>query len=480
MAATEKPVIVWFRRNLRLHDNAALGAAERDGAPVVPVFVRDPPDPSGQASDWWLHRSLASLDADLATRGSSLLILQGPTETVLPRLATEIGAGALHLERGHEPGVAAREQDISTRLSEHGIATRRFAGRLLADPDRFRTGAGGPYRVFTPFWKALRHGFESGTPRPAPERLTTPTNLPDGLALEELGLVTESKEQIAGWEGDWQPGEAGAREALADFVDGPMADYPEGRDLPGRVGTSRLSPHLHFGEVSIRTAWHVAAQAAVGGAERGGEAFLRELGWRDFGAHLLHHFPRIVDEPLQKKFDTFPWRDDAAALQRWQDGLTGYPLVDAGMRQLRRTGWMHNRVRMVAASFLVKHLLIDWRAGERWFRDCLVDFDPASNIVNWQWVAGSGADAAPYFRIFNPVLQGTRFDRDGAYVRRWLAEIADLPDRYLHHPWDAPATTLEAAGIVLDRDYPAPMVDHAFARKRALSAFQSLTESEKV
>lgn len=467
--------LVWFRLDLRLADNDAVGAAVRGGGPVVPVYIWDPdlelPWPPGAASRWWLHRSLASLDRSLRARGSRLVIRRGPAGPALAELARTVGATRVVLSRRFEPAVAARDAGIVRDLASEGIRAEQVRGNVLFEPVEIRTQAGGPFQVFTPFWNATQ-AMPGGVAavRAAPRRIPPPHRWPSSLAITDLGL-----EPGVEWDGGlrdaWSPGEAGARAALRRFVRQPLRGYETGRDLPGIAGTSRLSPHLHFGELSARAVWHAAMAAQH---RPGAIAFVRELGWREFAVHLLHHFPKTPEQPLRAQFRAFPWRTDARQLRAWQRGRTGYPIVDAGMRELWATGWMHNRVRMIVASFLVKHLLLPWQRGAEWFWDTLVDADLANNTLGWQWTAGCGADAAPFFRIFNPVLQGEKFDRDGSYVRRWVPELAGLPDGVLHKPWTATREQCEAAGVVLGRTYPRPIVDHATARGRALAAFAAL------
>ncbi|MCG3180261.1 MAG: Deoxyribodipyrimidine photo-lyase [Phycisphaerae bacterium] len=468
MAAT----IVWFRRDLRLGDNAALHAACRRGA-VVPVYIHAPaeegPGAAGAASRVWLHHSLAALDASLRRRGLRLIIRAGDSLDELRRLIAATGADAVLFSRLYEPSRREADEAIVAALVRAGVEVRDFPGQLLFEPEQVRTGGGGPFRVFTAFWKACGKLPAPAVPLPAPRRLT---DVPAALAstpLEELDLLP-AIDWAGGIRQAWAFGERAAADRLARFARTVLARYATGRDRPDADGTSRLSPHLHFGELSPRQAWHALTRRRGASAD----AFRRELGWREFAHHLLFHFPTTVDAPLDRRFARFGWRRDAAALRAWQRGCTGYPIVDAGMRQLWRTGWMHNRVRMIAASFLVKDLLLDWRDGAAWFRSTLVDADLANNTLAWQWSAGCGADAAPYFRVFNPVAQGERFDPHGRYVRRWAPELARLPDRWIHHPWDAPAGALATAGVALGRDYPRPIVDHAAARERALAAWRAL------
>jgi deoxyribodipyrimidine photo-lyase len=466
--------LVWFRRDLRLTDHPALRAALAAADAVQPVFVWAPDEEGGWApggaSRWWLHRSLAALEGALAARGARLLLRRGPSAAALLDVARAVGATSVHFQRAVEPALAARDAEVVAALAAHGIEAQRHDGALLAPPSALRTGAGDPYRVFTPFWNALQRQRAVPAPSAAPRALPAPRGALRSEPLAALALAPRIPWD-AGLAEAWTPGEAGGLARLARFADGALASYHEARDLPGVDGVSRLSPHLHFGELSPRQAWHASLRAPGAGSE----SFRRELGWREFAHHVLWHFPHTPEAPLQARFAAFPWRRDAeAVLAAWQRGRTGIPLVDAGMRELWRTGWMHNRVRMVAASLLVKNLLVDWRHGARWFWDTLVDADLANNSMGWQWTAGCGADAAPYHRVFNPVLQSRRFDPAGAYLRRWLPELARLPDADLHAPWEAAPVALAAAGVHLGRDYPEPIVDLAASRAAALAALKSM------
>jgi deoxyribodipyrimidine photo-lyase len=469
------PAIVWFRRDLRLDDNPALDAASRSGAPLCPVFILDPDEMPGAASLWWLHHSLASLSSALGKLGAPLVLRRGRPAEILPRLAEETGAAAIFWNRCYEPQAVARDKALKSVLADNGIEVSSFNGSLLAEPWQVKTGSGDPYKVFTPFWRALSQ-LSFDAPIAAPKRLAAAASSVPSDALEDWNLLPVKPDWAGGLRETWQPGEEGARDRLSTFVDGAMSAYRDARDLPDREGTSRISPHLHWGEVSPRRIWHVARAAAEAqaGNSATAEPFLREVGWRDFAFHLIFNWPAMVSENWKGEFDAFPWATDDAAFLAWTRGMTGYPLVDAGMRELWQTGWMHNRVRMVAASFLIKHLMIDWRRGAEWFEDTLVDADLAVNRASWQWVAGSGADAAPYFRIFNPVLQGEKFDPAGDYVRRYVPELAGLDARYIHRPWEAPSDVLAKAGIDLGESYPRPIVDHAEARARALAAYEEI------
>jgi deoxyribodipyrimidine photo-lyase len=474
-----RPLLWWVRRDLRLADNPALHAAARAGAPLLAVYVLDDETPgrwaAGGASRWWLHGSLEALAEDLAALGVRLVLQRGRAARLVAELAAATGAQAVVAGRVHEPWALAEEEALRSRLPE-GVALRLAAGSLLFDPESLRNQAGRPFQVFTPFWKACLAASPPGPPRPVPAGLAGFRADVDSEALEDWQLLPEAPDWAAGLREAWTPGEVGAWARWEAFAGQGLADYAAGRDRPDLAGTSRLSPHLHFGEISIRALWHAAAGLADQGRAPAAavQAFLRELGWREFSAHLLHHWPELPEQPLRAQFRDFPWASDPAALRAWQQGLTGYPIVDAGMRELWHTGWMHNRVRMIVASFLVKDLLVPWQQGAAWFHDTLVDADLASNAASWQWVAGCGADAAPYFRIFNPVLQGRKFDPAGDYVRRWVPELARLPLQHIHDPWNAPAGVLASAGLRLGADYPQPRVDHAQARDRALAAFASL------
>jgi len=465
--------ILWFRRDLRVSDNPALRAAMVGGRLVVPAFVWAPQEEAewapGAASRWWLHQSLEELRGALERRGSRLAIRRGPSADALLRLAQECAADTVFWNACYEPAELARERAVEAALHAAGIAVRRFPGNLLFEPGTIRNSSGGPFQVFTAFWKACVRTPGPEPPAATPKRVPGPAKWPDSLTVRELRLEPEI-DWAGGLRAAWQPGEAGAARKLKAFLLESASAYAEDRDRPDRAGTSRLSPHLHFGEVSARQIWRVAH----GGGSRAPESYLRQLVWREFAHHLLYHYPDTPREALRPHFRSFPWLQDAKGLSAWQRGKTGYPLVDAGMRELWQTGWMHNRVRMVTASFLVKHLMIRWQEGAAWFWDTLLDADLANNTLGWQWCAGLGADAAPYFRIFNPVTQGEKFDPEGRYVRRWVPELARLPGRWIHQPWRAPAPVLAAAGVELGRTYPRPIVGHQAARERALAAFASL------
>ena len=422
--------LVWFRLDLRLRDHPALCAAAARGGGVTALFVLPPEGDQawigGAASRWWLHHSLVALSKTVADRGGRLVLRRGETAEQVADVARQCGADTVFCHRIVDPEEESRLGRVRAALEKCGVRLRVFAPNLLAEPGKVMNRSGEPFKVFTPFHKAVRQ-IPVADPVPVPACLDGPWRAVDSLALEALELLPRH-DWAAGLRDCWMPGEAGAERNAQTFLEGSVGRYPEDRDVPGVTGTSRISPHLHFGEVSARTLFHEASlhMEAAGGAGvlRGGEAWLRQLYWREFAHHLLFHYPHLTHAPMRAEFAVFPWRNDAELLDAWRRGRTGYPMVDAGMRELWRTGWMHNRVRMVVASFLVKHLLQPWQDGAAWFTDTLVDADLANNTLGWQWTAGCGPDATPYFRVFNPALQGERFDADGAYVRRWVPELA--------------------------------------------------------
>jgi len=472
--------IVWFRRDLRLADNPALAGACATCEQVIPVYI-DAPEEEGEirpgpAADWWLHHSLSSLAASLRTRGSRLLVRRGPSLDALRQLARETGATRVFWNRRYEPALIARDHQVDQVLRAGGIAVTSSNAALLFEPWQVTRSDGRPYRVFTPFWRAcLAAGLPSNGP-PAPAALPPVPGGIQSLEPGDLGLLPRIPWD-AGLRATWEVGEGAAASKLGRFLDRALHNYHIDRDRPDLAGTSRLSPHLRCGEIGPRQM--VAAVKACAANQPPGapgiKAFLAEIGWREFAYHALHHYPYSLDAPLDERFAAFAWAEHYAEhLAAWQGGRTGIPMVDAGMRELWRTGWMHNRVRMTVASFLTKNLLIPWQKGANWFLDTLVDADLASNTLGWQWTAGCGLDAAPYFRIFNPVLQGKRFDPEGAYVRRFIPEIAALPDNFLHRPWTAPGGVLRESGIALGQDYPFPVVDLKATRERALARFEDL------
>lgn len=480
------PVIVWFRDDLRLADQPALAHAAATGQPLICLYIHDPhaagERPPGAAMRWWLHVTLKALDASLHALGGRLLIVQGAQDEVLDACIAASGATGVFWNRRY--GGRAREADaaLKARLRDGGLTVESFNGTLLYEPWTVLNQSGEPFQVYTAFWRACRRAGDPPPPEAAPERMIF-QRLPAGLTqlaskLDDLGFEPKKPDWAGGMRDAWPAGEEAALERLRAFLKGDLEAYAEERDDPSVAATSRLSPYLAVGALSPRQAF-AALKAAQHGRHGGSaarretsaEKFLSELGWREFCYYQRFHWPDLAERNLRAAFDAMPWRRDAKALRAWQRGLTGYPLVDAGMRELWHTGWMHNRVRMVVASFVAKHLLLDWREGEAWFWDTLVDADGASNPANWQWVAGSGMDAAPYFRIFNPVLQGQKFDPRGIYVRQWVPEIAGLPDKFIHQPWKAGEAQLAEAGVRLGADYPLPVVEHDMARQRALEAF---------
>jgi deoxyribodipyrimidine photo-lyase len=473
------PCIVWFGDDLRLADHPALHAAARTGSPVICLYVFNEQSgglrPPGSAARWWLAQSLRALQNSLGRMGSALVLRKGSAPRVIAELARETGAGAVFWNEIAQSSHQTIADQVAAAVAPMGVATRAFPGDLLVHPADIRNKEGRGLRVFTPFWRRVQALGDPPAPVPAPKTLR---GMPDVAsdAIESWRLEPVHPDWAGGLRESWTPGEASAQQRLEAFLGEGVVGYRRERDRPDRRGTSGLSPHLRFGELSPRQVWHAARFAA---AERPAlssdiDKLMSELGWREFCRHLLFDISDLAGRNLQPAFDAFAWSHDDHALHAWQRGQTGYPLIDAGMRELWHTGVMHNRVRMVAASFLVKHLLIDWREGEKWFWDTLVDADPGSNPANWQWVAGSGADAAPYFRVFNPVLQGEKFDPEGAYVRRWLPEIARLPASLIHRPWSASPLELKAAEVELGVSYPRPIVDHKAGRERALRAYAKL------
>jgi deoxyribodipyrimidine photo-lyase len=473
----DAPIIVWFRSDLRLRDNGALTAAAEAGHPVICLFVLDDSGASGRALGgarrWWLHHSLAALQKSLDDLGIPLVLRRGDPRAVLDNMIEQTEARSVLWNRRYDPAAIALDSEIKASLGERGLMVASYAGALMHEPTRLKTGSGGFYKVYSPFWRAFVAEGEPDEPLPAPQSLTAFDATLESDTLEDWALVPTKPDWSGGLAETWTPGEAGAQKRLDAFCEDALANYASQRDMPGVDGTSCLSPHLAFGEITPADIWHAAANTDDV-PKKQLEKFHKELVWREFSYHLLVNFPDLGDENFNDDFDAFPWAGKDAQLRAWQRGRTGYPIVDAGMRQLWQTGWMHNRVRMVVASFLIKHLMTDWRSGEDWFWDTLVDADPASNTASWQWVAGSGADAAPYFRVFNPILQGEKFDPDGDYVRTHVPELADLPTKYIHKPWEAPAKVLEKSNVSLGSTYPAPIVDHQEARNRALDAYQTM------
>ncbi|EED33047.1 DNA photolyase [gamma proteobacterium NOR5-3] len=470
-------VVLWFRQDLRINDLPALQAATRDGQKVLPIYILDEDAPGdwspGGASRWWLHHSLTALAQDIDHLGGTLIFRKGKTLSILRDVCEASGARAIYCSRRYEPWAGQEEQTLYKALDSDNISFKRFPGSLLHEPGSVLTQGGGPFKVFTPFWRACRR---NEVPQPAEKPSVAWAEGIQSDTLDAWKLLPRDPDWAASWNEFWQPGENGAQARLHAFLDDTVSRYADERDLPSVDATSRMSAHLHHGEISPRQIWAMCEQKKLEQphSDTAINKFQAELGWREFSYHLLHFFPHLPETPFKENFSGFPWQANETYLQAWQRGQTGYPIVDAGMRELWATGIMHNRVRMVVASFLCKHLLQHWRCGEDWFWDTLVDADLASNGCSWQWVAGSGADAAPYFRIFNPVTQGEKFDKQGDYVRRWVPEIAALSNKYLHKPWEAPAEVLSQAGVTLGADYPEPIVDHREARQAALDAYEHI------
>ncbi len=479
MSRRGSPIIVWLRKDLRIADNPALAAAAATDRPVIPLYIHDddgPPRPIGAASAWWLDKSLRALGAALRTVGAHLTLRRGDSLTSLLDIVQETGATGVYWNRLYDNKSMERDAAVAAAFSTADLETHCHNASLLNEPDAVLSGAGGPFRVYTPYYRAASKTAGDVAPCRAPDRISGLTPAPRSDDLDDWGLHPHAPDWSAGFR-DWAPGEQGAHRRLDAFIVEAAKSYARGRNMLAEDGVSRLSPHLHFGEIGPRQVWAAVQSAADHGDIALGEAetYQKELIWREFNYSLLFHNPEITHRPFNAAFTEFAWSEDTPGFHAWTRGLTGYPVVDAGMRQLWSTGWMHNRARMIVASFLVKDLLIDWRRGEAWFWNTLVDADLANNVGNWQWVAGSGADAAPFFRIFNPMLQGAKFDPRGDYVRRWVPELANLGSADIHQPWNADSEVLKRAGVELGVTYPRPIVDHFTARDRALAAYKRLS-----
>lgn len=478
----KNPIIFWYRQDLRTSDLPGLLAAASTGRPIIPCYILDDENPQewkvGAASRWWLHHSVKSLSGDLSALGGNLILRRGEAGAVLENVLDETGAQDIYCSRVYEPWATQLEQRLHEQFDARGVNFKRYAGALLHEPEAVLNLSGLPYKVFTPYW---RRCLSRGEP-PVPTTLSKDVNWFDQSLtsddVDDWDLCPSRPDWASQWKPLWSPGSEGARSKLKEFLSRGVGNYSDGRDHPALDCTTRLSPHLHYGEISPREVWQQARNAAAANPALDGqvEKFFSELGWREFSHSLMSHFPDITERAFKEPFRHFPWIHSEAKLKAWQSGQTGYPLVDAGMRELWQTGYMHNRVRMIVASFLTKHLLIHWREGAKWFWDTLLDADLANNSSGWQWVAGSGADASPYFRIFNPIIQGEKFDADGEYIRHWVPELSRMPKRYLNRPWEAPVDILETAEVNLGIDYPHPIVDHKAARESALAALASIRE----
>lgn len=459
--------LVWFRQDLRCHDNPAFATACNQHQFVIPLYIHDEQTlPLAGAQKWWAHHSLSTLDKKLREHGLHLVLRRGNPHELLAQLVSAYHIDAVYWNRCYEPAAIARDKSIKEMLNNQRVKVTGSNGSLLNEPWEIKNKSGDYFKVFTPFWK---HCLQKNSVPPPLINYGNPQPIPvPGDRLDDWNLLPEKINWAAEFDQYWQPGEEGAQQKLDSFVRHHLHGYKNARDFPAIDATSKLSPHLHFGEISP---WQIRRAIDVAMLDKdidsgSAECFLSELGWREFSYHLLYHFPALPESNFKPQFNNFCWNNDADLFMRWQKGLTGFPIVDAGMRELWRTGYMHNRVRMITASFLTKDLLIDWRLGAAWFLTTLVDADLANNSASWQWVAGSGADAAPYFRIFNPVLQSEKFDPHGEYIRRWVPELARVSDKWIHQPWRAPLTS----GL----DYPAPVVDHAKARALALMNYQKI------
>lgn len=469
------PQIVWFKNDLRILDQPALHAAASTGRPIIALYILD--ESIGHAARWWLHHSLNALRTELKMIGGKLILRRGDAVTIITEMALQTGAKSVFWNRSYEPASRKQEESLCSELWKRNIESHHFNGALLIEPWEISNKQGGYYKVFTQYWKTCLKIIEPSKPLPKTERIVPYQHAMPTDEQADWQLLPSHPDWSQGFYIAWHPGEKGALDTLQNFLEGKLSEYDHQREFPAEPGTSLLSPHLRFGEISPRVIWQAlrlqSIQQGDSLAAISSERFLTELGWREFSYYLLYHFPELPQKPFNARFEAFPWREDMGLLKAWQKGRTGYPIVDAGMRQLWQIGWMHNRVRMIVASFLTKDLRITWQAGADWFLDTLVDADLANNSASWQWVAGCGADAAPYFRIFNPVLQGQKFDPHGTFIKRWIPELKDLPQKYIHCPWEAPPLILRSCGLTIGKDYPLPIVDHSQARLDALEAFRA-------
>ena len=470
--------IIWFRQDLRLKDNPALNYAARGDANVLPIYILDDDTAKdwkiGSAGKWWLHQSLESLDE---AHDGNLKLFSGKANEILKHLTESINIDGVYWNRCYEPWRMDRDRKIKLELQEMGIDAKSFNASLLFEPPKIKKSDGTPYKVFTPFYRKGCLGEESlpRKPEKSTEIIYSDEDLTLDCKLDDLRLLPKIK-WYSTFEDEWAPGEKGASDRLDKFIENGICNYKVGRNRPDQEFVSRLSPHIHFGEISPHQIWHQINK--INKTETNGKSidhFLSELGWREFSHNLLFYWKELPEKNLQEKFDRFTWSSDEIKLEAWQKGETGYPIVDAGMRELWKTGYMHNRTRMITASFLVKNLMIHWHHGERWFWDTLLDADLANNSASWQWVAGCGADAAPYFRIFNPIIQGEKFDPNGEYVKKYVPELRKIPNKFIHKPWEAPPETLSGSGVKVGENYPHPIVDLKQSRDHALSEFKKLS-----
>ena len=483
--------IILFRRDLRLHDNAALSHATSKGQ-ILPIYIYDNTNVGnndwsiGSASKWWLHYSLAALNRQLEEQNHCLHFFQADAKqtifNILYKLCQDNNCNHIFWNRRYEPAHIAQDTLLKQKLIDVGITIHSFNNNLLSEPWQQLNKQGNPYKVFTPYWRHCKNSFlsQSQIPEPLPYPYFSKTKqnwlTQNSVSLQEFNLLPNKPDWASGFNQYWQAGEQSAQKVWDNFLIEPIKKYDKSRNIPSIDGTSKLSPHLAFGEISVRQIWHDVLQHQLyeKSSNEDLNRYLSELGWREFSYYQLYHFPKLPKKNFNPRFDTFRWNKQTSVLKSWQQGLTGYPLVDAGMRELWQTGYMHNRVRMVVASFLCKDLLIHWQEGAKWFWDTLLDADLASNSASWQWCAGCGADAAPFFRIFNPTTQSEKFDGEGQYIRRWVPELSHLPNKYIHSPINAPSTVLTDANITLGKTYPKPIVDHKAARLDALERYKSL------
>jgi len=483
----QTPAIVCFRRDLRLTDNPALGAAIASGKPLILLYIFEEDTRRGRArggaSSWWLDKSLRALSQSIQKKGGTLIFRSGDPLTVLTSLMQETKADTVYWNRRYEQPARNKDTSLKASLKDKDIQVHSFNASLLTEPWTFKTGSGLYYKVFTPYWRKIQASYTPPAPIPAPKQLTTLSLTSEDL--DSWTLHPKSPDWSTGFTGHWQPGETGAHKRLKTFLEKSVDLYKDNRNRPDIIGgTSGLSAHLAFGEIGPAQIWratidHINAPKTDHSDEDNARTFLSEIAWREFSYVLLYHNENMATENYNRAFKHMPWREDPAQYESWCKGQTGYPMVDAGMRQLWQTGWMHNRVRMIVASFLTKHLLLPWQLGEEWFWDKLVDADPASNAASWQWTSGSGADAAPYFRVFNPITQGPKFDQTGDYVRKYCPELAKLPNKYIHRPWEAPPIVLAKANVEIGVTYPAPIIDHKKGRERALAAYADLKAAKE-